>query len=187
MDVKGTNNNYIDHVRIVQEGDYYLEVFIDRAITAWGMLYQYELEGYLDGFTLNINQARSYAGKVLVKGNVGIGTDLSSNANSYSLAINGKIGAKEVQVENTSTTWPDYVFADDYDLKPLSEVENFIRENRHLPDIPSAQEMAKKGQNLGEMNALLLQKIEELMLYVIEQENSIRNLEKPYRTTKGIY
>ena len=102
------------------------------------------------------------------QGKMGIGTDLSSNPNNYTLAVNGKIGAKGVQVENTSTTWPDYVFAEDYDLKSLLEVENFIRENQHLPEIPSADEVAQKGQNLGEMNALLLKKIEELTLYVIE-------------------
>ena len=82
-----------------------------------------------------------------------------------------------MQVENTSTTWPDYVFAEDYELTPLSEVENFIRENQHLLEIPSAEEVAQNGQNLGEMNALLLKKIEELTLYVIEQRISIRNLE----------
>ena len=81
---------------------------------------------------------------LLVQGNVGIGT---TNPGSYKLAVNGKIRAKEVVVE---TGWSDFVFEDDYELKPLNEVEIFIQTHKHLPDIPSAEEVSENGVALGE-------------------------------------
>ncbi|PTB88852.1 hypothetical protein C9994_17620, partial [Marivirga lumbricoides] len=74
--------------------------------------------------------------KISYSGNVAIGTTLSNNPNSYMLAVNGKIGAKDVQIENSSATWPDYVFENDYYLPFLSEVEQFILKHKHLKDIP---------------------------------------------------
>jgi hypothetical protein len=106
-------------------------------------------------------------------GSIGIGTTLTANPNNYKLAVNGLIGAKEVKVENTSATWPDYVFATDYKLKPLAELEQYINENKHLPEVPSAEEVAEKGHALGEMNALLLKKVEELTLYIIELKKEV--------------
>jgi len=107
--------------------------------------------------------------RITADGNVGIGTPLTSNPQNYKLAVNGFIGAKEVYVENTSTTWPDYVFSNDYNLPSLNDVEKFVNQNKHLPDVPSAAEVAEKGQAVGEMNAVLLKKVEELTLYIIEQ------------------
>ncbi len=95
---------------------------------------------------------------------MGIGT---TNPGSYKLAVNGKIRAKDVVVE---TGWSDFVFEDDYELKPLNEVEIFIQTHKHLPDIPSAEEVSENGVALGDMQALLLQKIEELTLYMIEMD-----------------
>jgi len=111
-------------------------------------------------------------------GNVGIGTPLTSNPNGYKLAVNGKIGAKDVHVETSSTTWPDYVFARDYRLPSLAEVEKFIQENNHLANVPSASEIEKNGHSLGEMDKVLLKKIEELTLYVIQQQKEIELLKK---------
>lgn len=112
-------------------------------------------------------------------GNVGIGT---TNPQSK-LAVNGKITCQEVEV--TLVGWPDYVFAKDYKLRSLSEVETFINENNHLPDVPSEQEVLKEGVNIGEMNAILLKKIEELTLYMIdlkkeneEIKSQLKELEK---------
>lgn len=107
--------------------------------------------------------------RITADGNVGIGTPFTNNPQNYKLAVNGFIGAKEIYVENTSTTWPDYVFSNDYNLPSLNEVEKFVNENKHLPDVPSAAEVAEKGQAMGEMNAILLKKVEELTLYIIEQ------------------
>ena len=107
---------------------------------------------------------------------VGIGTDLSQNPFTYRLAVNGKIGAHELQIENDSQTWPDFVFDKNYDLPPLEEVEEFITVNRHLPNIPSEKEVKENGILVGEMNARLLQKIEELTLYVIELKKEVEQL-----------
>lgn len=113
--------------------------------------------------------------KVLVlaqNGNVGIGT---SDTKGYKLAVNGKIRTQEIKVE--AVNWPDYVFAKDYKLQSLKETEQHIKDKGHLPGIPSAEEVKENGVDLGEMNKKLLQKIEELTLYLIEikKENENQN------------
>ena len=107
-------------------------------------------------------------------GNVGIGT---ADTKGFKLGVNGKIAATEVKVA-TYANWSDFVFYDDYQLPTLTEVENHIKEKGHLKDIPSAKEVEKNGFFLGAMDAKLLQKIEELTLYTIEQEKKIKLLEK---------
>lgn len=92
----------------------------------------------------------------------------------YKLDVDGKIRANEIVV---TTGGADFVFENDYNLKSLDEVETFIKENKHLPDIPTAKEVEENGVSLGEMQIKLLQKIEELTLYIIEQEKRIRELE----------
>jgi hypothetical protein len=104
-------------------------------------------------------------------GNVGIGT---TNPTAK-LSVNGTVRAKEVIVE---TNWSDYVFAPEYTLAPLSEVEAHIKAHQHLPGIPSAREVAEHGISLGEMQAKLLAKIEELTLHVINQEKRMRHLQR---------
>ncbi len=101
------------------------------------------------------------------EGNIGIGTD---NPGSWKLAVNGQIRAKEIKVE---TGWSDFVFQSNYLLPNLTEVENHIKEKGHLKDIPSAKEVAENGIFLGEMDSKLLQKIEELTLYTIQQQKEI--------------
>ena len=110
-------------------------------------------------------------GKVVVNGNMGIGTRYPG---SFKLAVKGKIRAEEIKVE---TNWADYVFKEDYDLPTLEEVEIHIKEKGHLINIPSAKEIEENGVQLGEMNKLLLEKIEELTLYTLEQEQKIKRLE----------
>jgi len=95
-------------------------------------------------------------------GNVGIGTTSPQSK----LAVNGTITTKEIKV--TEAGWADFVFDEDYDLASLDEVESFIRENKHLPDIPSAKEVDQQGLAVSEILAKQMQKIEELTLYVIE-------------------
>ena len=95
-------------------------------------------------------------------GSVGIGTLYPG---SYMLAVDGRIRAKEIKVE---TGWSDFVFSSNYILPTLKEVEDHIKEKGHLKDIPSASEVAENGIYLGEMDSKLLQKIEELTLYLIE-------------------
>jgi hypothetical protein len=105
-------------------------------------------------------------------GDVGIGT---SNPDSK-LAVNGTIHSKEVKVDMNN--WPDYVFKEEYNLPPLQEVEKQIKEDGHLKDVPSAVDVQKNGIYLGEINAKLLQKIEELTLYAIEQQKNTEKLNK---------
>jgi hypothetical protein len=85
----------------------------------------------------------------------------------FRLSVNGKILATGVKV-SLSNTWPDYVFKKDYKLNTLEEVEQYILTNSHLPDVPSEQEVKEKGIELGDMNAILLRKVEELTLYMIQ-------------------
>jgi len=108
-------------------------------------------------------------------GNVGIGNFITATTGTFKLAVDGKIGAREVQV-TLADPWPDYVFESSYKLMTLKEVGDFIKANRHLPGIPSAKDVADKGHNLGEMNALLLKKVEELTLYLIEMKEEIETL-----------
>ena len=102
--------------------------------------------------------------------NVLIGKTTQSNT-SYKLDVAGPVRANEIVV---NTTGADYVFEEDYQLKTLSEVEAFIREHGHLPDIPSAKEMQTNGMAVGELYTKLLEKIEELTLYQIELINIIK-------------
>lgn len=113
-----------------------------------------------------------FLGRGYFSGKVGIGT---YNPGDYELAVNGEIRAKEIKVE---TGWSDFVFADNYQLMPLDKLANYIKANRSLPGIPKEKEVLKEGVALGEMQAKLLAKVEELTLYVIDQNKEIRELKK---------
>ncbi|TSE03622.1 hypothetical protein [Aquimarina algiphila] len=128
-------------------------------------------QGYL-GFKVPHNNTTNTGYDMIINhsGNVGIGT---INPESWRLAVNGKIRAKEIKVE---TGWSDFVFYDNYKLPTLSEVESHIKQKGHLKDIPSAKEVEKNGIFLGEMDSKLLQKIEELTLYTIQQQKEIEEL-----------
>ena len=117
---------------------------------------------------------------LLIKSNgfVGIGT---SNSGNFKLGVNGAIRAKEIKVD---TGWSDFVFEKDYDLPSLEEVANHIAQKGHLKDIPSAAEVEKEGVFLGEMDAKLLQKIEELTLYLIEQNNALKQYKAEIKKLK---
>ncbi len=108
-----------------------------------------------------------------VLGNVGIGT----NAPDAPLTVRGRIHTQEVKVDLAGAVAPDYVFYKDYPLKTIGEVEAYIAKNGHLPNIPSATEMEENGVNLKEMNLKLLEKIEELTLYLLQQNERLNELE----------
>lgn len=109
---------------------------------------------------------------LLQNGNVGIGV-LDPKAR---LAVDGNILAKEIKIK-TNVTVPDYVFEADYRLPSLASIEAFVKEHKHLPEIPSATEIQKDGLDLATMNLLLLKKMEELTLHLIEKEKRIEALE----------
>ncbi|MEI3801153.1 MULTISPECIES: hypothetical protein [unclassified Chitinophaga] len=102
---------------------------------------------------------------ILNNGNVGIGT---TTTGTNKLAVEGTIAARRVKVTQ-SNPWPDYVFHERYQLPLLNDVAAYVTEHKHLPGIPGAAEVAKEGQDLGEMNRKLLEKVEELTLYIIQQ------------------
>ncbi len=126
---------------------------------------------YVNNGTRNAAISMSY-GHAYFRGDVCIGT---INSSGYKLSVKGKIRADEVKVY---TSWADYVFAPHYDLKTIEEVNTFIEENKHLPDVPTESEVLENGVELGEMNKILLQKIEELTLYVIELNEKNKQLEE---------
>ena len=114
-------------------------------------------------------------------GKIGIGITrpdefLATTPAEELLTVNGTIHAKEVKID-LNTDLADYVFDENYKLMPLKQVEQYVKTNNHLPEIPSAAEVKDKGMNMGEMQNKLLQKIEELTLYVIEQQKRIEQLE----------
>lgn len=92
------------------------------------------------------------------------------------LNVYGTIQAKEVVVTSNASSWPDYVFEKDYRLMPLSEIAEYIRKNKHLPNVPSAKDIVNTGINLAEINKLQMEKIEELTLHLIEKDQKIEEL-----------
>ncbi len=102
----------------------------------------------------------------------------SSTHTDYMLSVDGKIAARECIIIDGTGEWADFVFDDNYGLMPLADVENAIREKKHLPGIPSAADVKENGVNIGQMQVKLLQKVEELTLYVIEQEKKIQSLQE---------
>ncbi len=115
-------------------------------------------------------------GNIFTDANIGIGTDLfNDTTGDYRLSVDGRIRATAVRVY---TGWADYVFEENYNLPSIEEVEDHINTFGHLKDIPSAAVVEAEGIDVGEMNKLLLQKVEELTLYVIDLNKEINELKK---------
>ena len=143
----------------------------------------YEVSGQLVNTTIlsniqdynpNMNETHMVNNFLVMANNVGIGT----MSPDEKLTVKGKIHTQEVRVDMSGPLVPDYVFAEDYKLKSLEEVENYIKENKHLPEIPSAQELEKNGLMLAEMNMGLLKKMEEMTLYMIEIKKENEKMKK---------
>ena len=156
---------------------------ISGAITAGGALtaQSADISGAITaGGALSANSA-NIAGAIIVGGALSANSATITGAitaegalSAPSANIKGKIKTKEVEV--TLEGWGDFVFEEDYNLMPLTEVKQFITENKHLPNVPSAAEVEANGINLGEMNNILIQKVEELTLYILDLQNQINEL-----------
>lgn len=145
--------------------------FMDVGSTEGGKILQ------LNGYGLGIGfdpPLYSSTDKLYVNGNVGIGT---TDPKGYKLAVAGNMIAESVKVK-LQGTWPDYVFAKEYALPSLAETEKHIKEKGHLPEIPSAAEVKANGLDVEDINAKLLKKVEELTLYLIEQQKEIHILKE---------
>lgn len=166
LDVRG---GYIS----TRSNDAYSPAFMEaqNGICYFGSLWQSQI---------SIGNSTNYKRiNILDNGNVGIGTETPQ----YKLAVYGTIGATKVKV--TQDGWPDYVFEPDYKLPTLGEVEKFIQANQHLPGIPSAAEVQSKGLDLGDNQAELLKKVEELTLYAIEQDKQIASQKQELASLKS--
>jgi hypothetical protein len=119
--------------------------------------------------TPNVALAAAVGGTSYIQGKLAIGT---TNPQGYMLAVNGSAIATSMTVK-AQASWPDYVFKRDYPLPSLSFLKSYIYQNHHLPDMPTATQVAKDGLNLGDMNKLLTKKVEELTLYLIEKDQQI--------------
>lgn len=146
----------------------------------------------LDEINSGLTWAGYFQGRGYFSENVGIGTlnpvaklDVAGNIKAHEIEVtlasiddmrlNGTLAANNITYTANGQT-ADHVFEEDYNLRSLNEIETFIKTNKHLPDVPSAKEMEEQGVNLAEMNKLLLQKLEELTLYVIQQQKEIEQL-----------
>ena len=127
--------------------------------------------------SLDVNGTIRADSLLITNGNVGIGTDNPQNK----LDVNGTIRAKEILVESN---WADFVFKRNYKLPTLREVEEHIKEKGTLPNVPSEEEVKANGISVGKTNALLLQKIEELTLYVIQQQKAMEQQQKEIEELK---
>jgi len=151
-------------------------------IEHWNSLHAYMTYGHNLYIRPSILQGTS-AIVCQADGKVAIGVNTTYDANyqyqnqGYRLMVNGGILCEEVKVISDVPA-SDFVFNSDYKLRTLSEIEQFVKENKHLPEVPSAQEFKENGYKVGEMDDLLLRKIEELTLYIIAQDKRIKELEK---------
>ncbi len=175
-----TNPNFkldvLGHVRFNSTTDHthvFLGKDLNDAIITDSSPSKYYGGGYF--FRVNNSDSSAYIDALLIsdEGKIGIGKkpqyflDVNGNASfSGMVKIDAKLEAKEVKVTTTPTA--DFVFEKDYQLPTLEEVEKHIKENKHLPEIASAKQMEKEGVNVGEFQIKLLQKIEELTLYIID-------------------
>jgi hypothetical protein len=158
-------------IEIANDGTYWSSYWIS-AVDHNGLTANYDgwsyAEGALPSDTTNVVTVGEYAGIVYSNtGNVGIGTTNPTQK----LSVKGTVRAQEVIVD---TGWSDFVFDESYKLKALSETEAFVKSEKHLPGIPSAKEVAENGISVGEMQAKLLAKIEELTLHQIAQEKKLQ-------------
>nr|WP_320120069.1 hypothetical protein [uncultured Marinifilum sp.] len=158
--ISGKKNQITIHVKGLTNGSSHAENVLNMTCS----------EIYTTDNTQYEKPIQNFNDMVKFNGQVAIGSKTIDP--NYLLDVEGIIRAEEIKVESTGGA--DFVFEEDYKLKSLEEVEQFVQENKHLPDIPSAKKMEEEGIGLSEMNKLLLQKVEELTLYTITQQKTIK-------------
>ena len=129
-----------------------------------------------NGFMLSCNNETGRK-PIMLEGCVNINTGTPYADEWFSLAVKGGILAEQVLIKS-ERSWPDFVFASDYELMPLSELKSYIETNRHLPDVPSESQVNEQGVEVGEMQSVLLKKIEELTLYTIQLQEQVEQLQQ---------
>jgi hypothetical protein len=181
----GSSSNFAQSAVLTNAGSFAIQgadagyIFKDRTDNTYGGWNWYASGGKasLYRYTSGGNLLSIDAG-----GNMNLGA--VRNAVGYKLSVGGKVMAEEMRV-NLQADWPDYVFAPNYALKPLPELENFIKANNHLPNIPAAAEMQKSGIAIGEMQTKMMEKIEELSLYIIQQNKTIEELKQQMKALQS--
>lgn len=154
----------------VESGRLYFDEGVNNALRCG---FEMHYDGLANRFNINSLCTGSTNRFTILRDNGNVGIGVLNPVNK--LEVNGVIRANEVIVE---TGWADYVFQDDYKLKPLSEVEAFIKVNKHLPSLPSADKIQEKGAHVAELMTKMMEKIEELTLYSIEQKKEIDELKR---------
>jgi hypothetical protein len=158
-----------------------LKAFSGGSSTGWGLKGNAGTNpdsnfiGTTDNQSLVIRTTNIERMRIALNGNVGIGTTNTSDT-AYKLFVEKGIRTRKVKVDITA--WPDYVFKPTYKLPSLNELEAFLLNNQHLPDVPSATEVEKNGVDLGNNQAILLKKVEELTLYMIDLNKKVEALAK---------
>ncbi|SDQ01649.1 hypothetical protein SAMN05428975_5912 [Mucilaginibacter sp. OK268] len=151
-------------------GNWWKAAIVHERTNAFGVgRLHFLVNNSMDNSTVTLTDAKM---TIETSGNVGIGITNPQNK----LDVNGRIHSQSVLIDMNG--WSDYVFKKDYQLPSLQEVKNYIDQNQHLPEIPSEQQITKEGLNLGEMNKLLMKKVEELTLYLIEKDNKQKEQEQ---------
>ncbi len=169
--VKSLVESSDNHAYYIVEGAAGKGSFVDFHRKGDGRIWHTGLRNGNNNYEFRLND-QSIVLALKDNGNVGIGT----NDPKSKLSVDGQIRSTEVKVLTDINSVPDYVFETDYKLRTLNETKKFIDKNKHLPEIPSAAEIGDNGLDLGDMNLRLLKKIEELTLYLIEQNEEIKEL-----------
>lgn len=165
------DKNQTEYLKVNEDGNSNVFMHLPKpnsriVIANWG--------NYLPEHKFVVSGSAKIEGNILTDANLGIGTsNFTDGADTYRLSVKGKVRAEEVKVYNT---WADYVFSPAYNLPTLRQVESYIAQNGHLPNVPSAKEITEKGLPLGEMSKIQQEKIEELTLYLIQQNKEIEEL-----------
>ena len=117
---------------------------------------------------------------ITLSGNIGINT--VNNVNGYALAVDGGIISTKVFIKEVKL-WPDYVFSEDYSLMDLNDLKRYLEQSHHLPGIPDEEEILSKGYDMGEMQALMMEKIEEMTRYILLLQDEINDLKTSSTST----